>query len=191
MSAKILVHFAVVLISLSTSTGCEQSPSKVEHVRHQRLPADVEFGTLRHRRTVYVPIYSDIYHHHRPMLLSLTATLSVRNTSLAHSLYVKDIDYYDTYGRRLRRYLKNPIKMRPLESIEFEVEESEKEGGSGANFLVVWGAQVPTLQPMVQAVMIGVSTQQGVSFITEGQTLSEDGYGFVPLNPEPTKPVAE
>src|SRR5690606_33159461 len=113
---------AVLLVGVAlVGSACEPSPSPKVHQRHMRTPTTVDFARLPYRRTVYVPIYSDIFHHHRPMVLPLTATLTIRSTSLRHTVYVSDVDYYDTYGRRLRRYLDKPVELQPLESIEFEV----------------------------------------------------------------------
>jgi len=118
---------------------------------------------------VYVPIYSEIYVINAKTKCLLTSTLSVRNTSRQDTLYVLHVDYFDSKGQIRKSYLEKPIQLYPLESIEFVVEYTEKEGGAGANFIVTWGASSSNLHPIIQAIMIGsTAAQQGISFVTDG-----------------------
>jgi hypothetical protein len=43
-----------------------------------------------------------------------------------------------------------------------------KQGGAGASFVIDWGSNSPKAKPLIQAVMIGTLSQQGISFITQG-----------------------
>lgn len=158
------------LVLLLFLAACEQStPSEKTHLpshRYHYIAAD-SLPALAFQQMVYVPIYSDIYHDTGEKRFPLTATLSVRNTSPRDTMYVSAVDYYDSQGALQRQYLRQPIRLHALESVEFVVEHAEDKGGAGANFLVSWGAG-RTLQPIIQAVMIGTTTQQGISFVTEG-----------------------
>jgi len=121
--------------------------------------------------TVYVPIYSDIYTttiHHR---FNLTATLSIRNTSLDHAMYIDHIDYYDSHGELVREYVDSMLILRPMSSIEFVIEEDDTAGGTGANFIVDWCAESTHVYPVLQGVMISTHGQQGISFITDGVSI--------------------
>ncbi len=119
------------------------------------------------KKEVYVPIYSDIYNKTKDFRFQLTATLSIRNTSPRDSIYIKNVNYFNTSGDFIRSYLKQPIFLKPLESIEYVIEEEDTTGGSGANFLITWGAKT-YVEPIFQGVMVGVSGQQGFAFTTEG-----------------------
>jgi len=132
---------------------------------------DIQFDSLQMVQKVYVPIYSDIYHGSGLKRFLLTATLSIRNTSLYDTMYVRTADYYDSRGGLNRNYLTQVIQLKPLESVEFVVEDKEMHGGAGANFIVVWGTDDPDILPIFQAVMIGTSEQQGISFLTEGEVI--------------------
>lgn len=144
-------------------------PSKNYHY------ADIRFDSLARQVKVYVPVYSDIYHISGERRFLLTATLSVRNSSLRDTMYVEKVDYYDSQGQLQRPYLDRPepLMLKPLESVEFVVENDEDKGGAGANFIVSWGADSPDIRPVIQAVMIGTASQQGLSFITEGVVVEE------------------
>ncbi|HEA22335.1 hypothetical protein LCGC14_1088370 [marine sediment metagenome] len=118
-------------------------------------------------REVYVPIYSDIYNQTRDSRTLLTATLSIRNTSLRDSLFIRKIDYYNTEGDLVRSYIDESIYLRPMESIDYVIEQQDKAGGSGANFLIDWYSRKP-MNPLFQAVMVGGLGSQAFSFTTEG-----------------------
>lgn len=136
----------------------KQQANKVSQLEVQN-PSDVNH--------IYVPIYSDIYNKNRGERTFLTATLSVRNTSLRDTLFLTTVDYYDTAGDLVRSYIEEPIYLKPLESLDYVIEESDKAGGTGANFLVGWYAN-EGVTPLMQAVMVGGLGHRAFSFITEG-----------------------
>lgn len=124
-------------------------------------------------QTVYVPVYSHIFaddrYRDRPFLL--TATLSVRNTDPERPFTLQRVDYYDSEGALLQRYLEAPITLAPLASTHYIVPESEAKGGAGAKFLIEWQAPAAVSEPIIEAVMIGTKLQQGISFISTGRTI--------------------
>jgi len=124
-------------------------------------------------RQVYVPIYSDIYNQTRDTRTLLTATLSIRNTSLKDSLFVSKIDYYNTEGDLVRSYIDSPIYLTQMESIDYVIEQQDTSGGSGANFLIDWYSE-KRLNPLFQAVMVGGLGAQAFSFTTEGIEIIEE-----------------
>lgn len=123
--------------------------------------------------TVYVPIYSDIYNRSKDTRFNLTATLSIRNTSIKDTMYVNSIEYYDTEGNLVHNYIENSIFLKPLETIDYVVEEDDTKGGSGANFLITWSGKTKNLKPIFQAVMVSINGQQGLAFTTEGVSISQ------------------
>ena len=124
-------------------------------------------------QTVYVPVYSHIFaddrYRDRPFLL--TATLSVRNTDPERPFTLRRVDYYDSEGALLQRYLEAPVTLAPLASTHYIVPESEAKGGAGAKFLIEWQAPAAVSEPIIEAVMIGTKLQQGISFISTGRTI--------------------
>ena len=124
-------------------------------------------------QTVYVPVYSHIFaddrYRDRPFLL--TATLSVRNTDPERPFTLHRVDYYDSEGALLQRYLGAPITLAPLASTHYIVPESEAKGGAGAKFLIEWQAPAAVNEPIIEAVMIGTKLQQGISFISTGRAI--------------------
>lgn len=178
LSGTFQIIFSILLLMLGgcnseapKEPGKKTLPSRRYHYVDQ-LPKDIQIVN-----TVYVPVYSDIYYSAGDRRFSLTATLSIRNTSLTDTIYLTGVDYYDSQGEMLTRYLNRAVKMYPLESLEFIVEGGIAAGGAGANFIVDWEAGNPNVSPIIQCVMIGASGTQGISFLTEGFTLESRHKG--------------
>lgn len=128
---------------------------------------------LSQGQAVYVPAYSHIYIGDREHPFYLTVTLSIRNTDMNAPLTVSTADYFDSKGALLRKYIETPVILGPFASARFLVNESDKAGGSGACFLVKWSATKPINQPIIESVMIGTKSQQGISFTSRGQVIVE------------------
>ena len=133
----------------------------------------VRAAELSTGQTVYVPCYSHIYHGIKGVPINLTITLSVRNADPSRALTLESVDYYDTSGKLLTRFLGKPLRLGPLATVEYLVGEADQKGGSGAKFLVRWSAGEPVEPLCVEAVMIGSSGQQGISFSSPGHPLNE------------------
>ncbi|HBA86574.1 MAG TPA: hypothetical protein DCZ75_00905 [Geobacter sp.] len=128
---------------------------------------------LSRGQTVYVPVYSNVFSGPRNLPFQLAATLSVRNTDLAESLRVTSIDYYDTKGALVRRYLDKPVSLPPLGTTYVHIKEKDESGGFGANFIVRWQADRVINAPIIECVMIGATSGQGISFVSPGQEIRE------------------
>jgi len=122
---------------------------------------------------LYVPVYSHIYTGDKERPFNLAVTLSIRNTDPRGSLRLTAVDYYDTDGHLVRHYLDAHVEMKPLASIRYVVAEKDIKGGSGANFLVRWEAAEPINAPVVESVMIGAQSGQGISFTSQSREVQE------------------
>ncbi|MDR8391232.1 DUF3124 domain-containing protein [Aliifodinibius sp. S!AR15-10] len=124
---------------------------------------------------VYVPVYSHIYQLDHRKTFNLTATLSFRNSDMQHPITLKKVYYYDSKGSLVHKYLDQPQTIGPLASTSFVVEEEDLRGGVGANFLVLWESEEQVSHPIIEAVMISTSQQQGISFVSEGRAIHSLG----------------
>ena len=131
-----------------------------------------ELATLSAGQTVYVPAYSHIYIGNREKPFLLTVTLHVRNVDPKNTITLRSVDYYDSNGNLLKKYLPKPLMLRPLSSSRHVVPRNEKQGGSGAGFMVAWTAEKAVNPPIVETVMIGAESQQGISFTSRGQVIA-------------------
>ncbi len=116
---------------------------------------------------VYVPVYSNIYQRTRNDRTSLTSTLSIHNTSETDTLFITRIDYFNTDGKLVKKYLEAPIYLNTFQTFEYVVDEKDDSGGSGANFVIEWYGD-KKLNPIFQAIMIGGLGSKSFSFTTEG-----------------------
>lgn len=139
-------------------------------------PADIsaEDIKLSKGQTVYVPIYSHIYSGVKGRPFDLAATLSIRNTNLKNPIVLETVKYYDSAGKLVKDYLNKPLQLNALASTRYIIKEDEKAGGSGANFMVVWKSELKANPPIIEAVMIGTHSGQGISFLSRGQVIKED-----------------
>ncbi len=122
-------------------------------------------------QTVYVPVYSHIYFGNKERPFLLTVTLSIRNTDPDNKIVLTAVDYYETQGKLIKHYLDRPIILGPLHSVRYIVPEKEKIGGSGANFMVDWNADRAVSPPIIESIMIGAKSGQGISFTSRGQAV--------------------
>lgn len=169
---------SVLLIAImALLSGCDQSAQdpNVLLSEHQKDPikelaitSDVDHSQFGYKQTFYVPIYSDIYTDRDARKVLLSATLSVRNTTLKKSLYINKIDYYDTDGALVKSYLDKPIELPAMATLNYIVEKEEDKGGSGANFIIEVEGVDETVKPVIEAVMIGNFSNKGFAFSTEG-----------------------
>ncbi|MBU2622248.1 MAG: DUF3124 domain-containing protein [Proteobacteria bacterium] len=132
-----------------------------------------EKNELSDGQAIYVPAYSHIYsgNDERPFLL--TVTLSIRNIDPKHQIEITIVDYYETQGKLLKKFLNAPVILKPLESLRYVIPEKDKSGGSGANFIVEWKSDKFVNSPIVESIMIGTQTQQGISFTSRGRVINK------------------
>ena len=124
-------------------------------------------------QTVYVPIYSHIYSGLKGNPFRLAATLSIRNTDPKHSITLVSIKFYDSAGKLVEEYLDKPAELKAMASTRFILTEGDTTGGSGANFLVKWQSPKKVNPPLIEGVMIGTRSGQGISFVSRGQVIDE------------------
>jgi len=126
-------------------------------------------------QVVYVPVYSHIYSGNKERPFLLTVTLSIRNIDTMHKINIKAVDYYETQGKLVKKYIENPITLNPLESLRYVIPERDISGGSGANFIVEWHSNGTVNQPIIESIMIGTQSTQGISFTSRGQAIVDFG----------------
>jgi hypothetical protein len=153
---RIAAAFSVLFIVMIASTG-----------------AAAEDRRLSRGQTLYVPVYSHIYSGDRERPVYLAVTVSIRNTDPVRSIQVINVDYYNSEGRRLQRYLEKAVTLPPLATVRYVVKESDKAGGSGANFLVRWQSGEPANPPLIESIMISTASQLGISFTSRGVPIVE------------------
>ena len=124
-------------------------------------------------QSIYVPVYSNIYVGDREMAWNLSANLSIRNTDPSHPITILAVDYYDTEGNLVKRYLSAPKPLNPMGSAYYYLKTSDSAGGWGANFVVKWKSEKEVNEPIIECLMTGQRGSHSVSFITHGRVLAK------------------
>jgi len=163
-----------VLFFFLAASCVERNPNKeakqvLDNRQISENKTNISSGDIK--QSVYVPIYSEIYNRTKDTKVLLTATLSIRNTSEKDTLFLGRVDYFNTDGDLVRHYLEQSIYVKPMETIDYVIDESDELGGVGANFLIEWYSNQP-MRPLFQAVMIGAVGNQAFSFTTEGVNIN-------------------
>jgi len=127
---------------------------------------------LSEGQTVYVPVYSHIFVM-KGHTYDLGISLSIRNTDPAHPITILSVSYNDSDGNLVRNYLQSPIQLNPLASKDFFVSEMDTTGGFGASFLVKWKSAIKVNEPIIEGVMAGTRSGQGISFVSRGKAIKD------------------
>ncbi len=151
----------VSIIGLLIIGYCEKSFASEQYV-------------LSKGETVYVPVYSNVFSAPKQIPFYLATILSIRNTDMSNAVTLLSADYFDTKGKLLKRYYQQPVTLAPLESAYIYIPEDDTAGGFGANFIVKWKTTQEVNMPIIECVMIGAKSGQGISFVSAGQVIKEN-----------------
>tara|TARA_R110002073_G_scaffold336058_1_gene530060 strand:+ start:226 stop:753 length:528 start_codon:yes stop_codon:yes gene_type:complete len=169
---KILIFCLTTLI---LNSCLEQNPnlnkSGEDELKSLEVENILDKNQIHFKDIIYVPIYSDIYIDKTNPEHLLAATLSIRNTSFNDTLYISKIDYYDTGGSLVRKYIDKTISINPMGTVNYVIEKEDKSGGPGANFIIELSAKNSDIKPLIQAIMIGHLSNYSFSFSTDGYSI--------------------
>ena len=162
-----------LFIGLLLASSCQRM-NEVSSINPENWKARTLTGVLSDSLiagTSYLSVYSQIYSQTEHKTYNLTATISIRNTNIKDTIYLSKAQYFDTKGSPIRTYFAENIFIAPMETVEIVIDEKDKEGGTGANFLFDWKIKPSLNEPYFEAVMISTSASQGLSFTTSGKRL--------------------
>jgi hypothetical protein len=164
-----LIYSMLAVVLVLVSCKRDKEISSISAVNWDKRTVQHELSdTLEFGRT-YLSVYSEIYGQTEHFTYPLTATISMRNASLTDSIYVLLAEYFDTHGKPIRIYFDKPIFVMPMETVEIIIDEKDREGGTGGNFLFDWKKAKHAPDPIFEGVMISMTGQQGLSFTTQGK----------------------
>lgn len=176
-------QYLLIIIAFGLVVGCApQDPNLDESgkdiIERNTDASSVPTGDQYYTDTTYLPAYSEIYSQTKLRTIPLTVMLSIRSGSFTDTTIINTISYYDTNGEILKEYLTKPVILKPMHSIDYIVplnnknsKETTKRGGTGAHFIVDWGAETNT-QPIMQCVMHGSVGNHSVSFVVPGKSIA-------------------
>lgn len=162
--------YKILLLSIIVYSCKERAfVDTINAVNWEQRSLDFELADSLKTGSTYLSVYSQIYSMTEHRTHDLTVTVSLRNTDQSDTIYINKAEYFDTRGNSIKNYFDAPIFIAPMETVEIVIEESDRKGGTGANFLFDWAIQTNTCEPLFDAVMISTSGQQGLSITTQGK----------------------
>ncbi|SUD91289.1 DUF3124 domain-containing protein [Psychrobacter phenylpyruvicus] len=175
------ILMATVLVASMGLSGCnppENDPNILYSDEHKDPIKELEVDAIPSndmpfQKLYYVPVYSNIYGDEDSPKVMLSATLSIRNTSLDNSLYVTKIDYYNTKGDFVRSYLTKSIELPPMGTLNYIVEKHDDTGGDGANFVVAIESEAKNISPLIESIMIGTFNNKAFSFTSDSLVIED------------------
>jgi hypothetical protein len=123
-------------------------------------------------QVLYLPIYSNVPYFENKRKYDLSAFVAIHNTDFKNTMKVTKVLFFDNDGIIVSNYLKNTMILQPLGATNFFVPEKDR-SGTGANFIIEWVSDSLINEPLIESVMIGLSSGQGVSFLSNGRIIRE------------------
>ena len=124
-------------------------------------------------QTLYVPGYTSILSGIHTF--EVKPTIFIHNTDQNNNINIVRIDFYNTNGKLVERYLQKPQKLNANAATRINIRELLKgEEGSGAHFIIQWQAENKVVEPLVQAWFVGAVGTRGYSYTSPARIIQED-----------------
>jgi hypothetical protein len=155
------------MASAQTGTGLEQRfATSLTALPSEKLGVTGSF---------YVPAYSSVSLSEGRLRADFSVTLNIHNASETRPLVLRRIAYFDTNGKPVQSYLKEPVALKPFATIEVFIPTTDVRGGTGANFIVDWAADGSIAEPVIEALMLGGLGTGQYAFISQGRPVKVVG----------------
>ena len=133
-------------------------------------------AALTSGNTIYVPIYSHVYHGNvdwtkKPETKQMAVMVSVRNTDSKNAIQITSIKYYGSDGQLIRDESNKAKTLAPMASMELFVENKDTTGGAGANYIISFTSKAPVNPPVIEAVHTNFWAPGSVAFTTRGEII--------------------
>jgi hypothetical protein len=141
----LIARLAAPMASAQTGTGLEQRfATSLTALPSEKLGVTGSF---------YVPAYSSVALSEGRLRADFSVTLNIHNTSETRPLVLRRIAYFDTNGKPVQSYLKEPVALKPFATIEVFIPTTD----------------VPIAEPVIEALMLGGLGAGQYAFISQGR----------------------
>ena len=121
---------------------------------------------------VYVPCYTSFI---SGVFYPVKATIFIHNTDPNNGIKIVRIDFYNTSGKLVEKYLPQPLNLGPVAATTISVKEPlNGEDGAGAHFLIQWQAEQKVVEPLIEAWFLFAEGTKGYSFTSPTRIIQED-----------------
>ncbi len=125
-------------------------------------------------QTLYVPSYTSFIGA-GGHAFETKPTIFIHNTDQNNPINIVRIDFYNTNGKLVEKYLQQPRKLNANSATRINVKELLKgEEGSGAHFIIQWQAENKVVEPLVQTWFVGAVGTRGYSYTSPARIIQED-----------------
>jgi hypothetical protein len=127
---------------------------------------------------IYLPIHGRVSAEDG-RAVGLTVNIVVFNTDESRPILVTLLRHRDADGKTVRDYLRAPVRLAAKATLDVVLKDADP-GAPAASVLIEWVADRPVAPPIVEAVMIGTTGSQGISFTEHGQVLEDEQHPPTP-----------
>jgi len=104
-----------------------------------------------------------------------TPTIFIHNTDQNNPINIVRVDFYNTNGTLVEKYLQKPQKLNANAATRIRVKKRlVGEEGSGAHFIIQWQAESKVVEPLLEVWFIGAAGTRGYSLTSHGRVIQED-----------------
>jgi hypothetical protein len=123
-------------------------------------------------QTLYLPISTS--YMAGDYAFDVRASVFIHNTDSNHAINIVRMDFYDTSGKLVEKYLQQPLKLNPAAGTYVRIKNPlTGEEGTVAHFIIQWQAETKVNEPIVRGLMLGSSGTRGYTFETQPRLVQE------------------
>ena len=106
---------------------------------------------------------------------NVRATVYIHNTDPTNAISITGIDFYNSGGKLVEKYVTQPLKLNALAATRVNVKQPlEGEDGMAAHFVISWQSEHKVVEPLISGLFTGVSGTRGYSFTSDPRIIQED-----------------
>jgi hypothetical protein len=148
------------------------------HDFQPRLPenyhyVDVDKSILTYQEKIYLPLYSRDYLDLKVRDINLLASVYIENKSHFEPIYLMAINHYNSDGDLAGQIINKPVKIYPLESARFILNNQLANGKNGENLIIDWGCTLLDEKPDIYIDMVIVTPEGSFSYKDQGVIVSD------------------
>jgi hypothetical protein len=106
---------------------------------------------------------------------NIRATVFIHNTDPTNAINITGIDFYNSGGKLVEKYVTQPLKLNALAATRVNVKQPlEGEDGMAAHFVIQWQSEHKVVEPLINGWFSSVSGTRGFSFTSYPRIIQED-----------------
>ncbi len=127
-------------------------------------------------QTLYVPSQTSFMSgsHSGSHSFDAKPTVFFHNADQNNAINIVRIDFYNSDGKLVEKYLQQPLKINPNSATRIYVKERlPGEEGAGAHFIIQWQADQKVVEPLVETWFVGASGTRGYAYTSPAKVIQE------------------